>query len=443
MSGFFEHISAFDDQKRDETRVAVAVAHRRFTTRFAGFLHEANTLDEYQQRIALVEDEIKEMVDDVVAEYGGDSQKLEASLKETKGGFCDDCKKWKSGPKKGCTCGDEESEDRSDGDPDLSDNSDEEKDDSSDSKEETVEETSDSSHDSSAKQADLTTQPIMTPVPLPDEPGKGVPDIDGELEDAPSAVGYGTIASETPAMQKARQLITAKLAADAPTGDSAEKRKTLPTGDESALGGPSPKIDKRKWKPKALGEPNLHPIDTEGKGSPHPTEHQDIVDKPDYERDNFLKGTEGNGTTKHKQKLDKDTGDFQAPHTDTWSGTDGLANPVTQTAISSTHVAEGFGQPWGEGAGYAEPYAPETGAQPYAHPQDALIPCPNCGAASGEFDGHHCVHCGYQAQEQVAPQQFQGKIDPDKNPVRDILEAKVDFAPQDDVMSAIAHFEQS
>jgi peptidoglycan hydrolase-like protein with peptidoglycan-binding domain len=77
-------------------------------------------------------------------------------------------------------------------------------------------------------------------------------------------------------------------AAKPETGDSTEGRESLPKGDESALGGPSPKIDKKKWKPNATNpDGNLKPIKTEGDNSPHPTRNMDIKDKPDYQEDTF------------------------------------------------------------------------------------------------------------------------------------------------------------
>jgi hypothetical protein len=89
--------------------------------------------------------------------------------------------------------------------------------------------------------------------------------------------------SVTPAMAKALQL---KQAAKPETGDKTEERESLPTGNEDAHDGPSPKIDKKKWKPNATNpDGNLKPIETEGDNSPHPTRHMDIKDKPDYQQD--------------------------------------------------------------------------------------------------------------------------------------------------------------
>jgi hypothetical protein len=76
------------------------------------------------------------------------------------------------------------------------------------------------------------------------------------------------------------------IAAKPETGDSTEKNEKLPTGNEDAHDGPSPKMDKTKWKPNATNpNGNLEPIKTEGENSPHPTRQMDIKQKPDYQND--------------------------------------------------------------------------------------------------------------------------------------------------------------
>ena len=76
------------------------------------------------------------------------------------------------------------------------------------------------------------------------------------------------------------------FAAKPETGDSTEKNESLPTGNEDAHDGPSPKMDKKKWKPNATNpDGNLKPIETEGEHSPHPTRKMDIKEKPDYQND--------------------------------------------------------------------------------------------------------------------------------------------------------------
>lgn len=79
--------------------------------------------------------------------------------------------------------------------------------------------------------------------------------------------------------------------ADAPRdGGGAVTREKLPKGDGKSIGdGPSPKMDKKRWKPNALNADGNLPAVPEGiemDGSPVPTERQDLVDEErDYSRD--------------------------------------------------------------------------------------------------------------------------------------------------------------
>jgi hypothetical protein len=156
----------------------------------------------------------------------------------------------------------------------------------------------------------------------------------------PSNPGQALVASVTPAMAKALEL---KEAAKPETGDSTEEREELPTGNEDAHDGPSPKIDKTKWKPNATNpEGNLKPIESEGDHSPHPTHKQDIKQKPDYEngdiaehdnkvwkREQLKSDTEDNaGFNKDKNVKDQPT-----KAAETWHGMDGLTDPVTKVSL--------------------------------------------------------------------------------------------------------------
>jgi hypothetical protein len=368
--GFFEHISAFDEQAQTNTRKALAVAVRRVEDRFSKFLRTAQSNDEYLKRLSLIQEDIDDAITDAAEEYGADPEKVVAAVNKViaAGGYCDDCKSWKSGPNGGgCSCSG------------FSGDDDEESDDDDEEKKE-------------SKTADHL-QPVEALDP--GEP-KGVANLEAELADAPSAVGTGTIASTPlPVMEGLPQgaqgaplappvapapggatagpacpdcqspmengtcmgcgydirnqfsqspyqalpdriqngpMASARQAADVDTGDTAEKRKKLPTGDESALDGPSPKTDHRTWKPNALGTPNLHPIDVDG-GRYKKTE-QDVTDKPDWESD----GWKADSPVVEHESLPSNDGDAgyddggvnKGPHTDTWSGMDGLADPVTK-----------------------------------------------------------------------------------------------------------------
>lgn len=258
LAGIFEHDAAFDGSDKIASRKAAAVAHKRAKDQFGAFLAQAD--GDFHQRFALIEDELAQVVDGVNEEYGGDAETILASVTSVlaAGGFCDDCRSWKSGPKAGCTCGDDSSESETDDDAES-------------------------------------------------EPAEDSDDDAAEVKEARTATW---VVSEF-----------------RPTAEALETEK-LPTGDDTALGGPSPKIDKKEWKPNALNDDgNLSPIDTEGAGSPHPTEQQDVTDVADHEAD-FLAQTDA---VTESQDVGKET-TTEAIHTDTWSGTEGQADPVTSAA---------------------------------------------------------------------------------------------------------------
>src|SRR3954463_16294573 len=105
--GFFEHISAFDEQAQTNTRKALAVAVRRVEDRFSKFLRTAQSNDEYLKRLSLIQDDIDDAITDAAEEYGADPEKVVAAVNKVigAGGYCDDCKSWKSGPNGGgCSC---------------------------------------------------------------------------------------------------------------------------------------------------------------------------------------------------------------------------------------------------------------------------------------------------------------------------------------------------
>lgn len=153
----------------------------------------------------------------------------------------------------------------------------------------------------------------------------------------------------TPAMAKALQL---KEAAKPETGDKTEKRESLPTGNEDAHDGPSPKIDKKKWKPNATNpDGNLKPIDTEGENSPHPTRQMDIKQKPDYEQDTLenLKKYDNNVWEREQLPSADDNAGFEGTRNidqptkaaETFPNK-GQVDPVTREALSSMDKAASF-----------------------------------------------------------------------------------------------------
>lgn len=76
----FENIELTDDTKRVASRQCVAVAHKRADDRFSGFLNAATSTEDFNSRLALVEDEVRELVEEVCDEYNGDPEKVLSSI---------------------------------------------------------------------------------------------------------------------------------------------------------------------------------------------------------------------------------------------------------------------------------------------------------------------------------------------------------------------------
>lgn len=214
VASIFDIDLANDTEVANQGKRATAAALARCKQRFGAFLEGGDILDK-AARFDLIDMDVKQVIADVVAEYGGNADAIESSVTSVlaAGGFCDDCRKWKSGPKAGCTCGD---------------------------KSETTE------HE----------------------------DAPDESDESASDDGGATFSS----VQSHWRLVGEAL--------ETEKLPDRPFGSEPWSNGPSPKMDKSQWKPNALNdEGNLKPIDTEGKGSRNPTEHQDISRSTDHSRD--------------------------------------------------------------------------------------------------------------------------------------------------------------
>jgi hypothetical protein len=82
-AGLFEHLAANDSDERVADRKALAVISKRVKDRFGAFLDAAESSEEHRTRLALIEDDLKAEVASVIDEYGGDPQKVEASLRRT------------------------------------------------------------------------------------------------------------------------------------------------------------------------------------------------------------------------------------------------------------------------------------------------------------------------------------------------------------------------
>jgi len=226
----FSYDAAQQHDERKAARTASVLFNLRASERYEDFLRQAANKDEFEQRVALIQNDLGRLASAVRLEHEAGALLLENAFIEriAGGAFCDDCRCWKVGPKKMCECGDE---------------------------------------------------------------GNG----EGALSDDVSAVGKGA---------------------------------SVHTAEDN-LGGkgkPSPEIDKKTWKPNALNdEGNLKPIDTDG--GRYKSETQDLKDTPDWSNEDRAQGAVLDTNT-DITKVD----DQPAIHTDTWSGTEGQANPVTSSA---------------------------------------------------------------------------------------------------------------
>src|SRR4051812_44063603 len=80
MSGLFEHLAATDNTARVAARQAVAVAHKRVSDRVDSFIKSATSIMDFNSRVSLVDDDVRRIVSEVVAEYGGDAETIYNSI---------------------------------------------------------------------------------------------------------------------------------------------------------------------------------------------------------------------------------------------------------------------------------------------------------------------------------------------------------------------------
>jgi hypothetical protein len=399
MSGIFEHLEMFDEGKKVSARQALAVANKRFNDQFADFLRSASSEKEFNSRLALVEGDITNMINDVAYEYDGNADNLKTALLNT----VKDLRTATEPPHLEVQDEEQYAAQHSEVPPWLKKQDDDEdqedggnRKDSATDKCEKCECDPCECNEHESKTADIHSQPVANPVPLAETPGytAGGQDIETTLENAPSAVGTGHEAgahkveqkdgeffviedgdekaagpfdsreeaetradklnglenlekegSITPPMAKAIALKEAAaqgkkrifFAAKPETGDKTEENESLPTGNEDAHDGPSPKIDKTKWKPNATNpDGNLKPIETEGDNSPNPTRHMDIKDKPDYERDTLENLKEYDNNVWEREQL---------PSADDNAGFDGTRNIDQPTKAAETFPNKNQAEP--------------------------------------------------------------------------------------------------
>jgi hypothetical protein len=424
MSGLFEDLAQFDDGKRVAGRQAAAVAQKRVADRFGSYLKIAKNADEYAARLSFVEDDVRQIVADVAEEYNADLENLQETIDDhLKGDGVTDLDgdleeapsavghKAAGGHASDCTCGfcknkgnlpGSKKDDDSDSDSDTSDS--DSKDDSSDDDGDDKPDFLDK--DSSARTADVEDPSYYSDNPDPQSAaGVGInemhcPDCGGMgcegcnftgvvpintdefAEGLADTLGISPLGQQPPQQMAGRPI--AKTADADRDGGGAVTREKLPTGDGKSVGTePSPKIDKKEWKPNALNDSgNLKPIDSEQSGSPVPTEKQDITDGAEYESqgeegDGFLDQTDSVVDQQTLPTAD-DSGQSternvsgQDSQSDTWHTNDGQTDPVGSEVLSKE--ANGF---------VPEPAEPTN-----------TFPCANCGTGLERYRGEGDISC--------------------------------------------------
>lgn len=334
------------EQERLSGNRAIIAVQTRVKTKFEKFVRAAKTDEEHQTRIELVSNEIQQIANEAADEYHYDDvpRLINAATAVLGGGHASDC-----------TCGFCENKGK------LPGSSDEDDGEEKESSFKTAFDYPDVGGSLETEQANDFGGPIGVAL---DEATKG--DNDEELggpigENASGQKGAKVLDLRDEEVQqrfaggftscscgcegcddgnhceseKCIESKHSKVSADVETGDTyTQERVDLPAADNLGLGGPSPKIDKGKsgdntgW--------NLDPIEVPSKR--HPKEDQALgQDYPDY-------GADLPGPSETGKQISADSPlqpEFNvAPNTDTWSGTEGLATPVTSAVLAKWTVVE-------------------------------------------------------------------------------------------------------
>lgn len=110
MTSFLEMDAAERHEERTAARHSGVLFSQRADAQFGAFLRSSSNKDDFEGRLSLVEADLERLAADVMAETGDESGQDYADhyRRHLAGGaFCDDCRKWKNGPKQLCSCEDE------------------------------------------------------------------------------------------------------------------------------------------------------------------------------------------------------------------------------------------------------------------------------------------------------------------------------------------------
>lgn len=280
MASLFDDINQFDEGFLAGRREAAAVAHKRVHDCVGSYLRLSKSTEERQARLDYVIDDIRQIVAEVAEEYSVDHDKLLDAIEENlKGEGVTDINGELSnapsavGEKTSAKEDDDEDDDRK---PEYAEPG-------KDDIPEEPEGTEDEDVHTAAGHRDGCECGFCKNKGNIGKP-KGVID-DEEKSDKD--------ASEPEWSEKAKDDLkeaSIRIADASRDGGGAVKRVSLPKGDGKSIGtGPSPKIDKKRWKPNALNPEGNLPAVPEGiemNDSAHPTERQDLIDESrDYSRD--------------------------------------------------------------------------------------------------------------------------------------------------------------
>jgi len=295
--GLFEVLASIEDTsvKDEKNGQAKAVAVARAKDDFAQFIENADSYEEKVARVRLVQDDMDRMAQEIAEEYGADvGAVVEAAFEGITSG----------GHKSDCDCGFCKNKGILPGQKNDAGN--------------------DEDDDPAAE--------------LDEEPADGF-DTESKWEFAGESDKKRTASSlwehevVDVSVRSVYEFPWEHVAAETETGDHYQsERVELPTSDGTGLGGPSPEIDKGKAGDETGSSQS--PIDVESVRNK--LEKQDASDGGDYNDQDFLRDLDSPVHT--DAHVTDSVGPPDTDRTKTWSGTEGLADPVTSAVLSKWSV---------------------------------------------------------------------------------------------------------
>lgn len=303
------------EERRAQRHASLLAAHR--SGRFKAFLDQAADDNERALRYLTIEGDVRAVVAAVCEECASPNADAIYDAVEQRlagGAFCDNCRKWKQGPKALCQC---------DGEPTLME---------------------DATSAVGTKGSSRTAGPWQVPSGLPpvgDDSGASpsCANCRGTGKDLGQRCGWcnGTGREANPEMAGAGAPMAGTGGPIAPIPGRMLASESTGLSDKPS----GPKMDKSKagdeWSHKTRT-----PIDTDG--GPYKTRHQDVAEPADYTKDSFLDQTDQ--VAKHGEDVTKgtETSGEKGPHTDTWHGKGNQAKPVTSHFLTEAQIKEVIGE---------------------------------------------------------------------------------------------------